>query len=229
MLALSRARIQRAGGDVSGARRTLSDATEGLPDWLVDQLLLERDGAHPAGQPDDADVLRLSTRDGRSAPATKVATLLQSAAQKLRNGHESTALRDLDNALRLGAPEQSRRVFREAPDELWQLLRRHDQLWRRHAWLTDRRPSGEAANVPQPRSVQLPSDDGSRIYEPLTEKEREVLGHLSELLTTEEIAAVMFISVNTVRTHVRNILRKLAASRRNEAVRRARDLKLIRS
>ena len=71
------------------------------------------------------------------------------------------------------------------------------------------------------------SDDAPRIYEPLTEKEREVLGHLSELLTTEEIAAVMFISVNTVRTHVRNILRKLAASRRNEAVRRARDLKLI--
>jgi LuxR family transcriptional regulator, maltose regulon positive regulatory protein len=228
MLALTRARIQRAGGDVSGARRTLKDAADGLPAWLVDQLVLERDGAHPAGQPDDADVLSLSTRDGRTPPATKVATLLQSAAQKLGTGHESTALRDLDHALRLAAPEQSRRVFREAPDELWQLLRRHEQLWRRHAWLTDRRPSGDGRQVPQPRSpVQLPSDDGSRIYEPLTEKEREVLGHLSELLTTEEIAAVMFISVNTVRTHVRNILRKLAASRRNEAVRRARDLKLI--
>jgi LuxR family maltose regulon positive regulatory protein len=228
MLALTRARIQRAGGDVSGARRTLSDATEGLPDWLIDQLVLERDGAHPAGQPDDADVLRLATRDGRTAPATKVDTLLQSAAQKLRNGNESTALRDLDHALRLAAPEQSRRVFREAPDELWQLLRRHDPIWRRHAWLTDRRPSGDGMQVPQSRSAaRLTADDGSRIYEPLTEKEREVLGHLSELLTTEEIAAVMFISVNTVRTHVRNILRKLAASRRNEAVRRARDLKLI--
>jgi LuxR family maltose regulon positive regulatory protein len=158
-----------------------------------------------------------------------VATLLQSAAQKLRNGNESTALRDLDHALRLAAPEQSRRVFREAPDELWQLLRRHDELWRRHAWLTDRRPTGEGGHVPRPRSAghDVPSDDGLRIYEPLTEKEREVLGHLSELLTTEEIAAVMFISVNTVRTHVRNILRKLSASRRNEAVRRARDLKLI--
>jgi LuxR family maltose regulon positive regulatory protein len=37
----------------------------------------------------------------------------------------------------------------------------------------------------------------------------------------------MFVSVNTVRTHVRNILRKLAASRRNEAVRRARELKIL--
>ena len=37
----------------------------------------------------------------------------------------------------------------------------------------------------------------------------------------------MFISVNTVRTHVRSILRKLAVSRRNEAVRRARALSLL--
>jgi LuxR family maltose regulon positive regulatory protein len=37
----------------------------------------------------------------------------------------------------------------------------------------------------------------------------------------------MYVSVNTVRTHIRNILRKLAVSRRNEAVRRARALSLI--
>jgi ATP/maltotriose-dependent transcriptional regulator MalT len=65
------------------------------------------------------------------------------------------------------------------------------------------------------------------IIEPLTPKEGEVLGHLAELLSTEEIAATMFVSVNTVRTHVRNILRKLAVTRRNEAVRRARKLSLL--
>jgi LuxR family maltose regulon positive regulatory protein len=37
----------------------------------------------------------------------------------------------------------------------------------------------------------------------------------------------MFISVNTVRTHIRSILRKLASTRRNQAVRRARELQLI--
>jgi LuxR family maltose regulon positive regulatory protein len=84
--------------------------------------------------------------------------------------------------------------------------------------------------VPRPRTgvpSTVQSDEPPRIYEPLTGKEREVLGHLAELLTTEEIAAVMFISINTVRTHIRNLLRKLAVARRNEAVRRARDLKLI--
>jgi LuxR family maltose regulon positive regulatory protein len=37
----------------------------------------------------------------------------------------------------------------------------------------------------------------------------------------------MFVSVNTVKTHIRGVLRKLAATRRNEAVRRARQLGLV--
>jgi LuxR family maltose regulon positive regulatory protein len=154
--------------------------------------------------------------------------LVQSAIHHVRTGDERRAVRDLDQALRMAAPELSRRVFREAPDEVWRLMRSHG-LSSRHAWLTgDRLGVSGSLRVPQPRGAVHAAEAGRR-YEPLTDKEREVLGHLSDLLTTEEIAATMFISVNTVRTHVRNILRNLAASRRNEAVRRARDLKLIRS
>lgn len=69
--------------------------------------------------------------------------------------------------------------------------------------------------------------DGALVVESLTARELEVLGHLSQLLTTEEIAATMFVSVNTVRTHVRGVLRKLSATRRNEAVRRAWELQLL--
>ena len=65
------------------------------------------------------------------------------------------------------------------------------------------------------------------VVEPLTEREREVLVHLSGLLSTEEVASAMYISVNTVKTHLRSIYRKLAATHRNEAVRRARQLGLI--
>jgi DNA-binding CsgD family transcriptional regulator len=75
-------------------------------------------------------------------------------------------------------------------------------------------------------TAEPPAFDGG-LVDPLTAKEREVLGHLSELLTTEEIATAMFVSINTVRTHVRNILRKLAVRRRNDAVRRARALRLL--
>nr|WP_241733163.1 LuxR C-terminal-related transcriptional regulator [Aeromicrobium phoceense] len=78
-------------------------------------------------------------------------------------------------------------------------------------------------------TTRRPSEPVERTapVEQLTEKETEVLGHLAALLTTEEIAAEMYISVNTVRTHVRNILRKLGVSRRNAAVRIARELELL--
>jgi LuxR family maltose regulon positive regulatory protein len=70
--------------------------------------------------------------------------------------------------------------------------------------------------------------DASRVGEQtLSAKELEVLNHLAELLTTEEIAAAMYISVNTVKTHIRSILRKLAVSRRNLAVRRAQQLGIV--
>jgi LuxR family maltose regulon positive regulatory protein len=39
----------------------------------------------------------------------------------------------------------------------------------------------------------------------------------------------MFVSVNTVKTHIRSILRKLSVNRRNDAIRRARELGLLRT
>lgn len=84
------------------------------------------------------------------------------------------------------------------------------------------RTGGSGVSVP-PVTPALPAE----LVEALTPKESEVLGHLAALLTTEEIAATMFVSVNTVRTHVRSILRKLGVSRRNAAVRRARELNLL--
>jgi LuxR family maltose regulon positive regulatory protein len=176
----------------------------------------------------DLDPPALSLR-GHGAPiAVRVDTVVQSAIRHARAGSEKNAVRDLDHALRLAAPEQSRRPFRAAPKDLWRLLGQHNELLLRHPWLTDRRTGGpEGGGVPPPRLPMQARQEPDRFYQPLTDKERAVLGHLSELLTTEEIAASMLISVNTVRTHVRNILRKLAASRRNEAVRRARVLNLI--
>jgi LuxR family maltose regulon positive regulatory protein len=63
----------------------------------------------------------------------------------------------------------------------------------------------------------------------LTPKETEVLVLLGQLLSTEEIAQAMFVSKNTVRTHIRSLLRKLGVTRRNAAVRRARALGLLAS
>ncbi len=47
------------------------------------------------------------------------------------------------------------------------------------------------------------------------------------MMSTEEIAADLYLSVNTVKTHLKSLYRKLAATRRGEAVRRARELHLL--
>jgi LuxR family transcriptional regulator, maltose regulon positive regulatory protein len=65
------------------------------------------------------------------------------------------------------------------------------------------------------------------IVERLSDREREVLRFASSMLSTEEIAASMYLSVNTVKTHFKSIFRKLGATRRGEAVRRAKELGLI--
>src|SRR3954451_20320237 len=95
-------------------------------------------------------------------------------------------------------------------------------LWRR----TEPRWGRVASAASSPRS-HAPAVAGAALIEPLTPKEREVLGHLANLLTTAEIAETMYISPNTGKTHVRSILRKLAVERRYKAVRRARELEIV--
>ncbi len=134
----------------------------------------------------------------------------------------------LERALRLAQPEHLRRPFRRAGEEVRALLR-SSGLAEKNLWLRQ-----EADTEDEPGAWQVPvqrSEPGGTAQTPfvmpLTAKENEVLGHLAELLTTEEIAATMFVSVNTVRSHVRSILRKLGVGRRNEAVRRAWGLGLL--
>ncbi len=61
----------------------------------------------------------------------------------------------------------------------------------------------------------------------ISERELEVLGCLTEGLTTHQIGSKLFISENTVKTHIRHILDKLDASNRTEAVSKAVQLGLI--
>ncbi|MET9296982.1 LuxR C-terminal-related transcriptional regulator [Streptomyces sp. NPDC003077] len=63
--------------------------------------------------------------------------------------------------------------------------------------------------------------------ERLSAREREVLACLAQMMTTEEIAADLYLSVNTVKTHLKSVYRKLAVTRRSAAVRRARELELL--
>jgi LuxR family maltose regulon positive regulatory protein len=58
-------------------------------------------------------------------------------------------------------------------------------------------------------------------YDELSEREMEVLRYLPTMLTASEIAAELYVSVNTIKAHTRSIYAKLGASRRQDAVVRA--------
>jgi DNA-binding NarL/FixJ family response regulator len=62
---------------------------------------------------------------------------------------------------------------------------------------------------------------------PLSDRELEVLQCLSEGMTTIQIGSHLFISENTVKTHIRHILEKLEAANRTEAVSKAIQMGLI--
>lgn len=164
-----------------------------------------------------------AARDQHAPVPVRVAASLAECARLLRAGAPVQAHRAVVEALQLARPVTLRRPFHEASVPVRQLIQQDRQLASAHAWLFER--TGPAAARPRTR----PGGDARppAPIEQLTEKETEVLGHLAALLTTEEIAAEMYISVNTVRTHVRNILRKLGVTRRNAAVRVAREYELL--
>ena len=64
-------------------------------------------------------------------------------------------------------------------------------------------------------------------FEPLSERELEVLRLLEQGASNQEIAKDLMLALSTVKSHVRNILSKLGASNRTQAVKRARTLGLL--
>jgi LuxR family maltose regulon positive regulatory protein len=65
------------------------------------------------------------------------------------------------------------------------------------------------------------------LREELSGRELAVLRYLPTMLTSQEIAGELFVSLNTVKSHLKNIYRKLDADGRRDAVRRARELGLV--
>ncbi|MFG1678044.1 LuxR C-terminal-related transcriptional regulator [Micromonospora sp. NPDC049282] len=138
-------------------------------------------------------------------------------------GDGRRAGRMLEEVLALAEPEGCRRVFTRAEPGLRDLLATHLDSGTAH-WATvdDLLRGVDASRVG--RAPDLPA---RALDEPLTERELTILRYLQSILSNVEIAAELSLSVNTVKTHVRNIYRKLDATRRREAVRRARELRLI--
>lgn len=83
------------------------------------------------------------------------------------------------------------------------------------------RPKAVEVSVPFDRS------ESGLVQTGLSRRELEVLELIAAGHSNREIADKLFVSTSTIKTHVSNILAKLDASRRTQAIRRARELRLI--
>ncbi len=214
---LLRIRLRRDRGDSKGAQRLSSGHVVHIP-WL--QALFDAETVAIEGGANDrhgGEPRELAAE----TPSEQVEHLLLRAQRHCARGNLGAGRMAVIRAIALAEHEGIRRPFAHIAPQVRLLIRTDPDIAVRGSWL---RPEHNSVARGQPESAQA---EAPRVDQALSDKELEVLRHLSDLLTTEEIAAAMFISVNTVKTHIRGILRKLSVARRNEAVRRARELGIV--
>jgi LuxR family maltose regulon positive regulatory protein len=225
-LRVARARLRLAAGEPDVALLEVEDVRADRSE--LDVALVRVEVALERGDDRMAGELLPQLLDKDAPLATQVAGWLLEASRQLHAGSSLRARSAVDRALRLASRHGLRAPFRHAATEVRKLIAGDPLLQAENPWLArSRRPPARATSGRGVSPVLPDPEDEAPVVEKLTSRELEVLGHLAELLTTEEIAASMFVSVNTIRTHVRSILRKLGVSRRNAAVRRARELDLL--
>ena len=173
--------------------------------------------------PSTASAALAPVLDG-SAPVSRPPWLAQAfvleAIARDALGDPAAAGRALERALDLAEPEGALGAFllHPAPG----LLERHARQRTAHASLLTQVRSLLAGRAPAPAAA-----GPQRLLEPLRDSELRVLRYLPSDLTAPEIAAELYVSTNTVKTHMRNLYAKLGTHRRHEAVERARALGLL--
>lgn len=151
---------------------------------------------------------------------TAAALLLDAHAQHLL-GERQSAHDDLERVLELAENEALIPAFAIAATPLRKLLEQHLQHTAHRPLLTHILDVLAGAATPS-------RADEDRFAEELSESELRVLRYLPTNLRAPEIAAELNLSLNTVKTHIREIYGKLGAHSRSEAVERARKLGLTR-
>lgn len=130
------------------------------------------------------------------------------ATEALLHRDPQAAHQALERALSAAAEQDLIRPLRDRSADLRPLLSEHLTWGSAHEdTVTRLLLADQAAPVVRPSAWEL------------TPRERDVLVCLRSSLTTEEIAASMFLSINTIKTHMRAIYRKLGVAGRREAVR----------
>jgi LuxR family transcriptional regulator, maltose regulon positive regulatory protein len=224
-LATIEAELHLAAGDTEPATALLGSVDPGeqvaAPEAvaLARLRLVEGDPA--------AAVSTLSAFLDGTTPAADLETRIRARLLHALASHElddvEQAAASLRHAVDLAEPEDHRQIFLDGGAPGRALVARYRD-WVDVAWpFLDE--LAQAALDPAPAAASpMPA-----LIERLSERERAVLRYLPTMLTFVEIGSELYISVNTTKSHVRSIYRKLGVVGRRDAVRRARQLQLLRS
>jgi LuxR family maltose regulon positive regulatory protein len=226
-IAATRARMRLARGDVASAQKWAQE--RGLT--AADELTYVREYEHVTlartllAQPAvgrDSDLMGLLHRlldaaeAGQRGGSAIEIMILQALAHHAR-GDSSSALATLEQALERAEPAGYVRIFLDEGAPMAALLRAaaRQGVAVHHA----RRLLADLDAGPPAASQQVLVDE-------LSGRELEVLRLLRSDLSGPDIARELLVSLNTMRTHTKNIFTKLGVNNRREAVRRAAELGL---
>ncbi|AOR36929.1 helix-turn-helix transcriptional regulator [Streptomyces fodineus] len=197
------------------AVKLLAEEPDDEPVCLVEAARAELAAGRPGAA---AELLDRVRPQGHVGPAIVVRAALVAAQVAGAGGDVAAQRRLVAQALREARRERLRRPFVDAGPWLRPLLRTVPLRGLAEGWLLPGPPGGPAwagERAPLP------------VVEELSGRERDVLRRLAQMMSTQEIAADLYVSVNTVKTHLKSAYRKLAVNRRHDAVRRARELGLL--
>jgi LuxR family maltose regulon positive regulatory protein len=219
-LTLAEAELHVQAGEPAAAKRLLGVPP---PDLLSVWFTLVQAKVHLAERrpsPAASAVVAHLEPGGTSLLWTVEANLTYARAMRAL-GDRTKAGRSVEQALRLADEEGIRRPFLEGGHAVRELLTTYVPAGSSYRGLADDL-AGDLAQGAARQNVAV-----SRLPEPLTERELTVLRYLQSMLSAAEIASMLCVSVNTVKTHMKSIYRKLGAGRRREVIQRARELNLL--
>ena len=201
-------------------------AIERLDPWMVGDGGLEAElivcaarASLALGDLTRARKMAATVTDGSWNPVATVEGWLVTTAAADHDRDDHRALATLEHALSVAEPEDIRRPFVASGHP-----RLHGLLLHLRHLAPGNRFADEVLTMldkTAPKSLVTPPG------QPLTDREQIVLSHMATMQTNDEIAAELFVSVNTVKAHARSVYRKLQVTNRREAVSRARELGLI--
>ncbi|MFD5337566.1 LuxR C-terminal-related transcriptional regulator [Streptomyces hawaiiensis] len=206
-----------AQGRPDRAAEVLQAVSGDQPVCAVEAASIQLAARRPAAAFELLDSIHAGERTG---PAVTVRAALVRARAADAAGDTATARKLLAQALLDARRERLRRPFLDAGAWIRPLMATaalHDLA---AGWLTYAVPLQGERPAPQSPPAPLVAVD-------LSVREHDILERVARMMSTEEIAADLCLSVNTVKTHLKSVYRKLAVNRRGEAVRRARGLRML--